>query len=80
MGGEEEGEILGSKVAAVWKLAGHWSVCGRWHMTAFASLVFFLFPPLIKLSLPEPTSFHAFFFPIVSASGGTQVGSEQVAA
>lgn len=49
-------------------------------MTAFASLVFFLFPPLIKLSLPEPTSFHAFFFPIVSASGGTQVGSEQVAA
>lgn len=50
-------------------------------MTVFALLVFFLSPPLIKLSLPKPTVFTLFFFffHVLCASIGSKVGSEQVA-
>lgn len=43
-----------SKAATVWRLSGYQSACGRYSLTTFASLFFFfLFPSLIKLSLPQ---------------------------
>lgn len=69
---------LSSKVLAALRLAGHWSACGMWRATAFASLIFFLFASLTKLSLSQLLSSHALALPIFSLSSLGQGVSEQL--
>lgn len=58
--------IWSSKTAIAWRLAGRLSAWDSQGAITFASLVVFLFPSLIKLSLSRPKSFLGFALLILS--------------